>query len=46
MAEGLGRRSEMGDGCPEWNGGSARDKMELCRHNDENPRKERKGAAK
>lgn len=29
MAEGLGRRSEMGEGCPEWNGGSARDKMEL-----------------
>ena len=24
MAEGLGRRSEMGEGCPEWNGGSAR----------------------
>ena len=41
MAEGLGRRSEMGEGCPEWNGGSARDKMELCRHNDENPRKVR-----
>lgn len=20
MAEGLGRRSEMGEGCPEWNG--------------------------
>ena len=46
MAEGLGRRSEMGEGCPEWNGGSARDKMELCRHNDENPRKERKGGGK
>lgn len=36
----------MGEGCPEWNGGSARDKMELCRHNDENPRKERKGGGK
>lgn len=46
MAEGRGRRSEMGEGCPKWNGGSARDEMELCRHNNENPRKERKGAAK
>ena len=37
MAEGLGRRSEMGEGWPEGKGGWARDKMELCRYSDGNP---------